>query len=90
MKNLQIRSLSGLCFALFAILNISLVIIAVIKNDDLYVAYAILLSCAQFYLYEKLKLGRIFFESDVQDAPRISDCNKAEKKGTEYYRINSN
>jgi hypothetical protein len=90
MKNFQIRSLAGPCFALLFVFNISLVTIAVIKNDDLYVAYAIVLSCVQFYLYERFKVSRIFFEGDMHDTAQTEKHGHADKKAINYYDINPN
>ena len=90
MKNLQIRSLTGLIFTLLFILNVSLVVIAVVKNNDLYVAYAILLSCAQFYLYDRFKISRIFFESDVHESAQTVKYDREGKKNIKYHEINLN
>lgn len=90
MKNFQIRSLVGLCFALLFVFNIALVIIAVIKNDDLYVAYAIFLSSAQFYLYEKFKISRIFFESEVNDLSHTEGYSRVDERHMRHYDINLN
>lgn len=90
MKNFQIRSLTGLIFTLFFVLNISLVIIAVLKNDDLYIAYAILLSCAQFYLYEKFKSTRILNGSDTDESNCNTPYNNVDATGIQRYNINLN
>ena len=90
MKNFQIRSSAGLYFALLFVFNIGLVAIAVIKNDDLYVAYAIVLSCVQFYLYERFRISRIFFEGDVHDTAQTVKYGRQEKKAASYYDINPN
>jgi len=90
MKNFQIRSLKGLFFSLVFIFNISLVVIAVIKNNDLYLAYAILLSCAQFYIYERFKISRIFFESDMHGNAQTVKYRDTEKRDLKYYDINAN
>lgn len=90
MKNFQFRSLTGLIFALLFISNISLVVIAVINSNDLYAAYAILLSCAQFYLYRKFKILRIFFECDVHQPVQASNYGRADKKSIKRYEINLN
>jgi hypothetical protein len=90
MKNLQIRPLVGLSFAILFVFNICLVITAVIKSDDLYVAYAILVSCAQFYLYEKLKISRIFFESDVSDLAHTEGYSRVDERHMRHYDINLN
>ncbi len=88
MKNLSIRSLKDLIFTLLFIFNVCLVVIAVIKNDDLYIAYAILLSCAQFYLYEKFKSSRIFFTCDTHEFAHTDEY--AHGKRMKYYDINLN
>jgi hypothetical protein len=90
MKNFQIRSLTGLSFALLFIFNICLIITAVIKSDDLYVAYAILLSCAQFYLYEKFKMYRILFECDTHEYARSVKYRNADETAIKHYEINPN
>lgn len=90
MKNFQIRSLIGLIFTLLLMFNIGLIVIAVIKNDDLYVAYAILLSCVQFYFYERFKISRIFFESDVRESVQTIKYCDADKKDIRYHEINLN
>ncbi len=82
----------GLFFALIFLVDIGLVVIAVIKDNDLYVAYAILISCLQFYLYEKLKMSRLFFNMRV-DTTRDDEVIP-EKVSThsqvKYYNINLN
>ena len=90
MKNLPIRPLVGLSFALLFVFNICLVITAIIKSDDLYVAYAILLSCAQFYFYEKFKVSRIFFECDTHEPAHTENHAHVDKKGIKYYEVNLN
>jgi 4-amino-4-deoxy-L-arabinose transferase-like glycosyltransferase len=90
MKNFQIRSLTGLIFALLFIFNISLVLIAVIKNDDLYIAYAILLSCGQFYLYEKFKLYRILFACNSDEFAHTDNHAHTDGKRMKHYDINLN
>lgn len=90
MKNFQNRSLTGLIFTLLFIFNLSLVVIAVVKNDDLYVGYAILLSCVQFYLYERFKISRIFFEGDMHDLAQTVKHEHVDKKALNYYDINPN
>ena len=90
MKNLQIRPLIGLSFVLLFIFNISLVITAVVTSNDLYVAYAILLSCSQFYLYEKLKISRVFFESDVSDLAHTEGYSRVDERHIRHYDINLN
>jgi hypothetical protein len=90
MKNFQIRCLAGLSFVLLFIFNISLVVIGVIKGDDLYVAYAILLSCAQFYLYEKLKISRMFFESHVSDLVNTERYSRVDERHMRQYDIHLN
>jgi hypothetical protein len=87
MKNFQIKSLAGLLLFIF---TITLVIIAVIKNDDLYVAYAILLSCVQFYLYKRFNISRIFFEGNVHEPVQPIKCRHIDKKGIRYHEINLN
>lgn len=91
MKNLKIRPLGGLYFALLFILNVTLVTIAVIKSDDLYVAYAILLSSAQFYIYEKFKISRIFFECDTHhDYGETQEYTQVDETGIRHYDIHLN
>ncbi len=90
MKNLKIRPLGGLYFALLFIFNITLVTIAVVKNDDLYVAYAILLSCSQFYIYQKCRMWRIFFAYDCHDDTPEYHCGDEKEKFDRYYQINPN
>ncbi|MGY3212629.1 hypothetical protein [Mucilaginibacter sp. HD30] len=90
MKNIPIRSLTGLIFSLLFMFNVSLVVLAVIKNDDLNMAYAILLSCAQFYLYERFNISRIFFESDIVEHPKTVKNRRGQKTNLKYYDINPN
>nr|WP_294790276.1 hypothetical protein [uncultured Mucilaginibacter sp.] len=88
MKNSQNRSLAGLIFILLFIFNVSLVVIAVLKNDDLYIAYAILMSYVQFYLYHKFKISRFFFECDVDGSSQT--IKHPDEKGGRYYDVNPN
>lgn len=88
MKNSQNRSLAGLIFILLFIFNISLVVTAVLKNDDLYIAYAILISCVQFYLYHKFKISGFFFECDLNGSAQT--IKHDDEKGGRYYDVNPN
>lgn len=90
MKNFQISPLTGFFLTSIFVFNITLLVIAVIKNDDLYVAYAIVLSCLQFYIYKKFKIPGIFFESDVHDTAQTVKYGHQDKKTINYYDINPN
>jgi|GEM_PF-2741028 len=90
MKKNQIRLIGGLFFALLFIFNVSLVIIAVIKNDDIYVAYAILLSCFQFYIYHKSSLSKTFFKADKTEPMQTIQYQRADKPQPKYHEIYPN
>ncbi|MFD0750269.1 hypothetical protein ACFQZS_08965 [Mucilaginibacter calamicampi] len=90
MKKNQIRPLGGLYLALLFIFNISLVAIAVIKNDDIYVAYAILISCFQFYICHKSRVFRILFSVDTPESQRPMQPRDAHKKEPKYHEIHLN
>ncbi len=90
MKNLKIWSLAGLFLVIIFLFDIGLVVVAIIKNNDLYVAYAILVSCLQLYVYEKLKLSRFVFDRKLVE---ICDIKSAEPPGHQnsiHCKINLN
>ena len=90
MKNYQIRPLGGLYFALLFVFNIALVTIAVFENNDIYVAYAILISSLQFYVYEKWKLSRFLFAAEVQTVEHTEVFTHTDEGGIKQYDSNLN